>query len=65
MPQAGFEPIIPASKRPQTHALDLAVNGIGAGINLLYWNPTTTDYFMTALVFFPCYKSSAIGQICA
>jgi hypothetical protein len=26
---AGFEPAIPASKRPQTHALDRAVNGIG------------------------------------
>jgi hypothetical protein len=28
MPPAGFEPIIPASERPQTHALDRAVTGI-------------------------------------
>jgi hypothetical protein len=29
MPPAGFEPAIPTSERPQTHALDLAVSGIG------------------------------------
>jgi len=29
MPPAGFEPAIPASKRPQTHALDRAATGIG------------------------------------
>ena len=28
MPPAGFEPTIPASERPQTHALDLAATGI-------------------------------------
>jgi hypothetical protein len=28
MPKAGFEPAIPASERPQTHALDRAVTGI-------------------------------------
>jgi hypothetical protein len=28
MPPAGFEPAIPASERPQTHALDRAVTGI-------------------------------------
>jgi hypothetical protein len=27
--QAGFEPAIPASERPQTHALDGAATGIG------------------------------------
>jgi hypothetical protein len=30
MPPVGFEPAIPASKRPQTYALDRAANGIGA-----------------------------------
>jgi hypothetical protein len=30
MPPAGFEPAIPASERPQTHALDRAANGIGS-----------------------------------
>jgi hypothetical protein len=29
MPSAGFEPAIPAAKRPQTYALDRAANGIG------------------------------------
>ena len=30
IPPAGFEPAIPASERPQTHALDRAANGIGS-----------------------------------
>jgi hypothetical protein len=30
MTPAGFEPKIPASKRPQTHTLDRAVTGIGS-----------------------------------
>jgi hypothetical protein len=30
MPPAGFEPVIPAYERPQTHALDCAITGIGA-----------------------------------
>jgi hypothetical protein len=29
MPSAGFEPKIPASERPQTHALDRAATAIG------------------------------------
>jgi len=29
MPAAGFEPTIPAGERPQTHALDRAVTGMG------------------------------------
>jgi len=29
MPPAGFEPAIPASERPQTHALNCAATGIG------------------------------------
>jgi hypothetical protein len=29
-PPAGFEPIIPASKRPQTHALDRGATGYGS-----------------------------------
>jgi hypothetical protein len=28
MPPAGFEPAIPASERPQTHAFDRAATGI-------------------------------------
>ena len=29
MPSVGFEPAIPASEWPQTHALDRAATGIG------------------------------------
>jgi hypothetical protein len=29
MPPAGFEPTIPVSEQPQTHALDRAATGIG------------------------------------
>jgi hypothetical protein len=29
MPPVGFEPLIPASARPQTYALDRAATGIG------------------------------------
>ena len=29
MPSVGFEPAIPASDRPQTHALDRAATAIG------------------------------------
>ena len=32
MTPAGFEPAIPASERPQTHALDRAANGIGKDV---------------------------------
>jgi hypothetical protein len=35
MPSAGIEPAIPATKRPQTYALDSAVTGIGKMMNSL------------------------------
>ena len=37
MPPAGFEPAIPASEWPQTHALDRAATGIGdVGVAVCY-----------------------------
>jgi hypothetical protein len=30
MPRAGFKPAIPATKQPQTYALDCAATGIGS-----------------------------------
>jgi hypothetical protein len=33
MPSAEFEPAIPATKRPQTYALDRAATGIGFAPN--------------------------------
>ena len=41
MPPAGFEPTIPASERPQTHALDLA----GTGIGRMHYIPYLLAYF--------------------
>jgi hypothetical protein len=35
MPPARFEPAIPASERPQTHALDRAATGIGCAILII------------------------------
>ena len=35
MPPAGLEPIIPASERPQTHALDSAATGLGNTIQYI------------------------------
>jgi hypothetical protein len=34
MPSAGFEPAIPATKRPQTYALERAATGIGNNLNI-------------------------------
>jgi hypothetical protein len=41
MPSARFEPAIPATKRPQTYALDRTATGIGYSIislSILFWN---------------------------
>jgi hypothetical protein len=38
MPPAGFETAIPASERPQTHALERVATGIGNLLNLLKLN---------------------------
>jgi hypothetical protein len=34
MPPVRFEPTIPASARPQTHALDRAATGIGLAVHV-------------------------------
>jgi hypothetical protein len=46
MPRAGFKPTIPATKRPQTYALDRAVTGIGIT------NYKLRIYFKKYLVFY-------------
>jgi hypothetical protein len=38
MTVAGFEPVIPASEWPQTHALDRAATGIGINVILCALN---------------------------
>jgi hypothetical protein len=58
MPWAGFEPTIPASERPQTHALDRAATGIGEPhihltvISLYHHVITITNSFQTFYLFF-------------
>jgi hypothetical protein len=47
MPAAGFKPTIPASKRPQTHALDRAAIGIGCR-----WYCAKLKFATWILVFF-------------
>jgi hypothetical protein len=36
MTPAGFEPVVPLSEKPQTHALDRAVTGIGQVHKYMY-----------------------------
>ena len=45
MPQAGLEPAIPASDRPQTHALNRAATGLGYLKNLSSQNFIVYDWF--------------------
>ena len=58
MPQAGFEPTIPASKWPQTHPLDRAATGIGKGLpykgkydnwllGFFVYDASAMDYYFT------------------
>jgi hypothetical protein len=42
MPSAGFEPATPATKRPQTYALDRAVTEVGQ-VQLETWKFTKND----------------------
>jgi hypothetical protein len=44
MPSVGFEPAIPASERPQTHALDRTATGIGLLIITLKYLNTSSMY---------------------
>ena len=37
IPPTGFEPAIPASQRPQNHAIDRAATGIGFSINCIFF----------------------------
>jgi hypothetical protein len=37
MPPVGFEPTVPGSERPQTHALDGTATGIGKSWYLLHF----------------------------
>ena len=45
MPPARFDPTIPVSERPNTHALDRAATGIGSNASLCTTPLALTDYF--------------------
>jgi hypothetical protein len=49
MPLMGFEPTIPASERPQTHALDRAATGIGFTLNIVAINTVNYIQIITHL----------------
>ena len=54
MPSAGFKPVIPASERPQTHALDCAANGMVYDLSTtdkIYWNVLKLYYVNIAKLF--------------
>jgi len=44
MPPAGFKPVIPASERPQTHALDREATGIGLLLDITCINLICTRH---------------------
>ena len=44
MPPAGFEPTIPASEQPQTHALVRAATGIGISFNIRQINVSVRKF---------------------
>jgi hypothetical protein len=48
MPKAGFEPTIPASERPQTHALDRTATAIG--VLLISWLKYTLTYLIIIII---------------
>jgi hypothetical protein len=48
MPRAGFEPANPATKRPQTYALDRAATGIGTSHLYFVPNHSTCDWYRPA-----------------
>jgi hypothetical protein len=51
MPWAGFEPAIPANKRPQTYALDGEATGINTASTLGYKNVKVALFLHFALMF--------------
>jgi hypothetical protein len=60
MPSAGFEPAIPATKRPQTYVFDSTATGIGAGIPYRNFFPQfhtgTYQYILYPFIFLHLFK---------
>jgi len=49
MPLTGFEPAIPASQRPQNHALDRATIGIVFSINCIFFFVSSKALIISAI----------------
>jgi hypothetical protein len=63
MPPVAFEPAIPASVRPQTHALDRAATGIGNNNNnnnKLNYNIQHTNFHTVFMKIVMCEDSNNI-----
>jgi hypothetical protein len=60
MPPAGFEPAIPESERPQTHALERAAPGIGNGTSRLGF---MTRYFYRMMEEEPAYETLCLSSM--
>jgi hypothetical protein len=57
MPPAGFEPAIPVSERPKTHALDRAATGIGGNILIIYY------YYYIIIIIFIVVAAAAVPVV--
>jgi hypothetical protein len=62
MPPVGFKPTIPASERPQTHALDRAANGIGTQHNTLLKFKFFTHKSYKNAIFSVGWKSGSVDE---
>ena len=62
MPSARFEPAIPVSERPQTHAL--TARPLGSAMCILPSLLTTVDYFeyLYKYSFVKCFKATDVGM---
>jgi hypothetical protein len=62
MPPVGFEPAIPASERPQTHALDRAATGIGNDL-FNYANYSYYKFVVVLLLSLFHYSSFVVSDV--
>jgi hypothetical protein len=62
MPPAAFEPTIPTSEQPQTHALDRAATGIGH-VNLRWKKYLCNRLFLSTYRFHCHYDSVSFSQL--
>ena len=61
MPPPGFEPTIPASERPQTHALDRAAAGIG-NLTIGFFSPPGATQPIVGVYFTALFRASTSSR---